>query len=224
VPEKKKAQDSFVLGLDLDGCVVDFVGSMREVFAEWSGKNIRKIEKKPTYGMKEWGLVDGEYERLHRYAVTQKNLFAEVKPIKGAPQSLRRLSTEGVWIRVATHRLFIPNFHATAAQQTILWLEKNDIRYWDLCLIEDKTAVRADLFIEDSPSNIHRLLDQGTDVICMTNPINNHDTSITQRAKNWKEAETMIRSKYNEWRFKHGLPSTQPGIAPDDERREAPNE
>lgn len=221
---KKKAHESFVLGLDLDGCVADFVGHMREVFAEWSGQAIETIEEKPTYGMKEWGLVDGEYERLHRFAVTQRNLFAEMEPIKGAPQSLRRLSTEGVWIRVATHRLFIANFHATAAQQTIQWLETNDIRYWDLCLIEDKAAVRADLFIEDSPSNIHRLMKEGTDVICMTNPTNENDTSITQRADSWAEAESMIRTKYNVWRSERGLPPTQPGIAPTDEGGQQFNE
>lgn len=214
---RKKAHESFVLGLDLDGCVADFVGHMLEVFAEWSGQEIDKIEKRPTYGMKEWGLVEGEYERLHRFAVTQRNLFAEMKPIAGAPQALRRLSTEGVWIRVATHRLFIPNFHATAAQQTIQWLEANDIRYWDLCLIEDKSAIRANLFIEDSPSNIHRLLAQGTDVICMTNPINEGDKSITQRASGWAEAEGMIRAKYNEWRSERGWAPTQPGIAPNDD-------
>ena len=214
---RKKAHESFVLGLDLDGCVADFVGHMRKVFAEWSGRDINSIDTKPKYGMEEWGLLAGEYERLHRFAVTQRNLFAEMKPIEGAPQSLRRLSTEGVWIRVATHRLFIPNFHATAAQQTIQWLEENDIRYWDLCLIEDKAAIRANLFIEDNPSNIHRLLEQGTDVICMTNPTNQDDTSITQRANNWSEAENLIRAKYNHWRSEQGLSPTKPGIAPNDE-------
>lgn len=210
----KKAQDSFVLGLDLDGCVADFVGHMRVVFSEWSGRPLSEIHERPTYGMPEWNLVQGEYKRLHRFAVTQKDLFLKMEPIKDAPQALRRLSAEGVWIRVATHRLFIPNFHATAAEQTIRWLEANDIRYWDLCLIEDKAAIRANLFIEDNPVNIHRLLDEKTDVICITNPINENDSSITQRANNWTEAESMIREKYNTWRLSKGLLPTEPGIAP----------
>lgn len=218
--EKKIAQNSFVLGLDLDGCVADFVGHMREVFSHWSGQPIEEVEEFPTYGMPEWELLPGEYERLHRFAVTQKNLFAEMKPIQGAPQALRRLSTEGVWIRVATHRLFIPNFHATAAQQTIQWLETNDIRYWDLCLIEDKSAIRANLFIEDNPKNIRALLAQGTDVICMTNPINSGEADITQRAANWIEAEEMIRDKYTAWRVGRKLPPTQRGIKPEGESDE----
>jgi len=215
--EKKIAQNSFVLGLDLDGCVADFVGHMREVFSDWSGQPKKDIEEFPTYGIPEWKLLDGEYDRLHRFAVTQKNLFGGVKPIEGAPQALRRLSTEGVWIRVATHRLFIPNFHASAAQQTILWLETNDIRYRDLCLIEDKSAIRADLFIEDNPKNIRALLAEGTDVICMTNPINIGEADITQRAANWIEAEVMIRDKYTAWRKGRKLPPTHRGIKPDDE-------
>lgn len=214
---KKKAQDSFVLGLDLDGCVADFVGHMRKVFAEWSGQDIEDVHPNPTYLMPEWNLVDGEYDRLHRFAVTQRNLFAEMEPIPGAAQALRRLSTEGVWIRVATHRLFIANFHATAAQQTIQWLESNDIRYWDLCLIEEKAAIRADLFVEDSPNNIRQIIKAGVDVICMTNPINSKDADITLRAANWDEAEGMIRTRYNKWRSDRGLPETKPGIAPLDE-------
>jgi len=207
-----------VLGLDLDGCVADFVGSMRKIYAEWSGKPKERLDQNPIYGFPEWGLIEGEYEKLHRFAITQKDLFLNVFPIDGAAQSLRRLSTEGIWIRVATHRIFIPNFHAQAANQTIKWLEKYDIRYWDLCLIQDKAAVFANLFVEDSPVNIKRLEKKGIETICFTNSINKNDTEIAQRAANWEEAEELIRQKYYVWREKQGLSKiTNPGTAPDEE-------
>jgi 5'(3')-deoxyribonucleotidase len=142
-----------------------------------------------------------------------------MEPIDGAPQALRRLATEGVWIRVATHRLFIPNFHQIAVEQTIGWLENHDIRYWDLCLIEDKAAIRADLFIEDNPKNIRRLLANKTDTICMTNPTNQDATDITRRAKNWAEAEEMIRKKYYKWRVDRSLKLPERhGMEPEDEK------
>ena len=209
------SQEKFVLGLDLDGCVADFVGRMREIYSEWSGIPIDELDANPTYEMPEWKLAKGEYPKLHRFAVNQRDLFSTMKPIAGAAQALRRLSAEGIWIRVATHRLFIDNFHAQAAEQTIRWLEQHDIRYWDLCLIKDKSAIFADLFIEDNPSNIRALLAKGTDTICITNSINRDDVDIKQRAANWDDAESMIRAKYYAWLKKKNLTLPPgPGLEP----------
>lgn len=218
-------EERFVLGLDLDGCVADFVGHMRIVYSEWSGKSLRSLTKTPTYLFPEWGLNGkAEYDRLHRYAVTQKNLFEDMLPIKGAPQALRRLSAEGIWIRVATHRLFIPNFHAQAAVQTINWLELHDIRYWDLCLIKDKSAVGANMFVEDNPGNIKAIEKIGTKVVCMTNPTNSN-VKMNLRAKNWKEAEVLIRGEYYAWRTKGGLAlPKKPGSAPPEGSPALPND
>jgi 5' nucleotidase, deoxy (Pyrimidine), cytosolic type C protein (NT5C) len=85
----------FVLGLDLDGCCADFYGYMREVAAEWTGVKVEDLTPDVTYGMPEWGLLPDEYDRLHRFAVTQRGLFENMPPIQGAPQSIRRLGTEG---------------------------------------------------------------------------------------------------------------------------------
>ena len=72
--------------------------------------------------MREWGLLPGEYDRLHHFAVTQRELFEKMAPIPGAPQSIRRLGTEGIRIRIITHRLFIRWFHEIAVAQTVRWL------------------------------------------------------------------------------------------------------
>src|SRR5438270_11461204 len=83
---------------------------MREIAAEWTGRPIEELVADPDWGLTSWGLLEGEYERLHRFAVTQRDLFESMKPIPGAPQALRRLGTEGVRIRIITHRLFIRRF------------------------------------------------------------------------------------------------------------------
>ena len=210
-----QVQEKFVLGLDLDGCVADFVGRMRGIYAEWSGKELDSLSKEPSYLFPEWGISGkDEYDRLHRFAVTQKNLFESMEPIKGAPQALRRLSAEGIWIRVATHRLFIPNFHAQAAVQTINWLESYDVRYWDLCLIKDKSAVAANLFVEDNPGNIKAIEANGTKVICISNA-GNAGIEMNSRANDWFEAENLIRAEYYSWRSARSMPLPgQPGDAP----------
>jgi 5'(3')-deoxyribonucleotidase len=212
-----------VLGLDLDGCVANFIERMRVIYAEWSGKEITSLDPNPTYGFPEWGLVPGEYDRLHRFAVTQRELFSSMEPLPGAPSSLRHLSAEGLRIRIATHRLFISYFHEPAASQTIRWLENHGIPYWDLCLIEDKSAVRADLFVEDSVKNIKKLEGFGCETVCITNSTNAAE-AVPLRAANWAEAEQLIRERYYLWRTHRGLSlPPQPGWTPPDQTTAEPN-
>lgn len=196
----------FVLGLDLDGVCADFYGRMREITAEWRGVDIEGLSPNVSYGLPEWGVRPalegdpGEYERIHRFAVTQRRLFETMNPIPGAPQSIRRLGSEGVRIRIITHRLFIRWFHETAVAQTVRWLDAQAIPYWDLCLMRDKDAVEADIYIEDTPSNISRLREMNRTVIIFTNSTNiSMDDEPGGRANSWVEAEELVRRCYYTW-------------------------
>ena len=84
---------SFVFGVDLDGVVADFYGGLRPIAAEWLGVNVDTLTPRVSWGLVEWGVDDapGGYERLHRFAVTQRELFLKMPPMAGAPQALRRL-------------------------------------------------------------------------------------------------------------------------------------
>lgn len=144
----------FVFGVDLDGVCADFYGGLRPIAAEWLGVSVDTLPEEISWGLPEWGLnkAPGGYLALHRYAVTQCELFRKLKPIAGAAQTLRRLSENDIRIRIITHRLYIKYFHQQAIDQTIEWLDRYDIPYWDLCFMKDKAAVGADLYIDDSPS------------------------------------------------------------------------
>lgn len=211
-----EVREQFVLGLDLDGCVADFYGRMREIAAEWTGRPEAELSRNVHYGLPEWGLSDGEYERLHRFAVTQRSLFTSMAPIPGAPQAIRRLGSEGVRIRVITHRLFIRHFHQTAVAQTVQWLDAHAVPYWDLCLMRDKELVDANVYIEDSPHNIEHLRAAGKDVITFDNSTNMDVADEPGgRARSWHDAEEMIRRRYYAWLDERGRPRPPaPGVAP----------
>lgn len=182
----------FVFGVDLDGVCADFYAAMRPIVAEWIGEEIGDTSTF-QYGLHEWGVRDGEhYKRIHRYAVTQRRLFLEMEPLPGAGPTLRRLSDDGIHIRVITHRLFIGHFHQQAVRQTVEWLDKHGIPYWDLCFVEDKIDVGADLYVEDSPSNIEALAMLDKPVIVFTNPTN-RDLEADLRADTWDQVETIVR-------------------------------
>jgi beta-phosphoglucomutase-like phosphatase (HAD superfamily) len=176
---------AFVFGVDLDGVVANFIEGIRPIAAEWLGVEPHTLTEEVSYGFAEWhlermgeGLADG-YERLHRFAVTQRNLFRDLPPIAGAPAALRRLSALGIRIRIITHRLYIEHFHRHALSQTIDWLEHHG-------------------YIEDSPDNIRSLRALGCDVICLGNSTN--VDIAAPRLTSWQAAEQLVRERFGAWR------------------------
>jgi beta-phosphoglucomutase-like phosphatase (HAD superfamily) len=180
-----------IVGVDLDGVCSDFYGRMREIAAEWFECQIDDLTPEVSYGLREWGIEKSEqYESLHRFAVTQRGLFESSPMIHGARSYLRKLSNDGARIRIITHRLFIHYFHRTAVSQTIDWLDRHGIPYWDLCFMKEKEQVGADLYVEDTPKNVEALRKSGAYTICFANSTN---TSISDpRAKTWKEVYELI--------------------------------
>jgi 5'(3')-deoxyribonucleotidase len=139
----------------------------------------------------------GGYDRLHRFAVLERDLFRSAPPIAGAPAALRRLSVHpGLRIRIITNRLFISGSHKAAVMQTIEWLDYHGIPYWDLCLLGDKAAVGADLYIEDTPANVDALRAKGLTTIVFTNSTNGHVAD--PHADTWEELEELISQFLND--------------------------
>jgi 5'(3')-deoxyribonucleotidase len=187
--------DPVVLGVDLDGVCADFYGRMREVASEWFERPLDELTQNVTYGLKEWGVDTLEqYNSLHRFAVTSRDLFRTVPMVPGTRSVLRRLSDEGYRIRIITHRLFVHCFHAMAIQQTIEWLDHRGTPYSDLCFMKDKDQVGADIYIDDAPTNIDRLRRNGHYTTCFANSTN---TAVASpRAENWQEVYAIVK----EWR------------------------
>jgi 5'(3')-deoxyribonucleotidase len=189
----------FVLGVDLDGVCADFYQGLRPIAAEWLGVSPESLTGDVTHGLSEWGIdtVPGGYEALHRFAVTQRNLFRELRPLDKAARTLRMLSGRDIRIRIITNRLFIKYFHQQAVRQTIEWLDFYDIPYWDLCFMRDKAAVGADLYIEDTPENIEQLRADGYRTIVFSNSTNRN--MAAPRADSWDDVGRMVLDELERW-------------------------
>ena len=196
-----RTSKTFVLGVDLDGVVADFYGALRPIAAEWLGVRTEDLTPEVSYGLKEWGITGSEYLELHRFAVTQREIFLKQPPIDGAPAILRRLGYhDSIRIRIITHRLFIKYTHALSVRQTVEWLEEHGIPYWDICFMKSKGDVGADLYIEDSPNNIKALQTAGKDVLIFTNSTNG--AVAGERANTWEEVERFVLEKVEDWKKK----------------------
>ena len=192
-------ESSFIFGVDLDGVVGDFYAAMRTVAAEWLDRPLESLPTEVSFGLGEWGIEEyGGYDKLHRFAVTQRDLFRILPPIKDAPATLRKLSARGIRIRIITHRLFLKYFHQESITQTVEWLDAHDIPYWDLCFMKDKGAVGAHVYIDDSPGNVERLREQGCRTIVFSNSTNR--AIAGPRADTWKDVERLVLESFDEWR------------------------
>lgn len=188
--------NGIVLGVDLDGVCADFYGRMREIAAEWLERPLDELTTDVSYGLPEWGIDpddDEEYRSLHRFAVTERDLFKTLPMIPGARRILRKLSGEGYRIRIITHRLFIEFFHELAVSQTIHWLDHHGIPYWDLCFMKAKDQVGADIYIEDTPNNVRDLRAQGLFAICFANSTNKEIEA--PRAATWDEVYALVTER-----------------------------
>jgi 5'(3')-deoxyribonucleotidase len=202
IPERPElmSKRAFVFGVDLDGTVADFYGGLKPIAAEWLSRPVESLPDEVSWSLPEWEVPEapGGYPALHRFAVTQRDLFRKLQPFAGAPLALRRLSKEGIRIRIITHRLFIKYFHQTAVQQTVGWLDYHDIPYWDLCFMSDKAAVGADLYIEDSPENVRKLRADGHPTIVFANSTNRDLDG--PRANSWAEVTDLVMDALGRWR------------------------
>ena len=186
-PNELDQGNVFIFGVDLDGVCADFYTGIRAIAAEWLGVPQRRLTKEVSYGVPEWKLdkAPGGYPDFHKFAVTQRGLFENLQPIRDCPQTLRHLSKEGVRIRIITHRLYIKYFHKQAISQTIDWLDKHGIPYWDLCFMQHKTHVGANLYLEDSEKHITEFRAANSEAIIFTNSTNRGLSGL--RANNWRE-------------------------------------
>jgi 5'(3')-deoxyribonucleotidase len=180
----------FVLAVDLDGVCADHAEGFRRVVAAERGVELETLVPQETWNFHEWGLTDGDFDRLHRQAVLVHRMFRDMPVIEGASEALWRLSDAGVWIRIVTHRLYANWGHAVAVADTVEWLDAAGIPYRDLCFLGRKPAVEADLYVEDAPHNVAELREEGNQVVIFDQPYNQGLDG--PRARSWSDVEALV--------------------------------
>jgi len=196
----------FVLGVDLDGVCADFTKGLKKIAAEWLEVPEGALIDATTKDYPEWkGLAEaGGFEALYRYAATRRDLFREIPPVEGASLALRRLWTKHrIRIRIITHRLYFEFSHRMVVDQTIDWLDRNDLPYWDLCFMKSKGDVFADLYVEDDMSNVRDLRTAKKEVIAFITPRNEELAPEGRHARSWDDVEKQVDEVFETWSLSH---------------------
>jgi 5'-nucleotidase len=184
--------DQLVLGVDLDGVCAVYEDAFRRSVARQLGREPEELPPQRVLDQfSEWGLRPDEFAELHRTAVVEDRMFRTMAPMPGVSDALWELSDLGVWIRIITHRLCVNWAHETTAADTAAWLDEHRIPYRDLCFIGAKPDVGADVYVEDSPTNVTGLRAAGRDTIVFDQLYNRHLPG--PRAHDWAEVVAYVR-------------------------------
>jgi 5'-nucleotidase len=186
--------DHLVLGVDLDGVCARYEDAFRRSVARQLDRDPDELPRQHVLDQfSEWGLGPDDFERLHRTAVVEDRMFRTMEPMPGVSDALWELSDLGVWIRIITHRLCVNWAHETTAADTAAWLDVQRIPYRDLCFIGAKPEVGADIYVEDSPTNVTRLRESGSTTIVFDQPYNTELPG--PRARDWTEVVAFVRAE-----------------------------
>jgi 5'-nucleotidase len=182
-----------VLGVDLDGVCGDYEDALRRSVARRLGRAPSSLPPQTRMdAYAEWGLTFQEFQDAHRQAVVEDRIFRTMEPLPGVSEALWALSDAGIWIRIITARLLFNGIHEASAADTAFWLDANRIPYRDLCFISDKPDVGADLYVDDSPSNVIALREAGRATIVFDQPYNRHLSG--PRAPSWQDVVAHIQA------------------------------
>ncbi|MEX1177146.1 MAG: hypothetical protein WEB09_01675 [Nitriliruptor sp.] len=182
---------NLVLGVDLDAVCADYEGAFRDSVVRQMGLDPDTLLPQTRWdAYSEWGLTFEEFEEAHRRAVIEDRMFREMEPLPGVSEALWQLSDEGVWIRIITHRLIFNGAHEVSAADTAWWLDHHRIPYRDLCFIGDKPDVGADVYIDDSPTNVASLRATGRTVLVFDQSYNRDIAG--PRVHDWREVTAYV--------------------------------
>jgi len=198
-------ENPFVLGVDLDGVCADYTKAFRTYAAKALGKPETSMGEQTSWRIEEcgWGVRDRQhFLQLHRDAVVEERMFAQMPEIEGASDALWRLSDMGVYIRIITHRLVFNWEHDITVSDTVQWMQQKRadgrprIPYRDVCFCAKKGDVGADLYIDDAPHNIANLRKERNEAVCFDAPYNQEVPGL--RVRNWGEIIKIVEDRLAE--------------------------
>jgi uncharacterized HAD superfamily protein len=174
------------IGIDLDGCVYNFVDILRVAF-ENAGIPFSQMPDPDRYEIwKSWGIDRGRFFEIWKQAETD-GVFHKGHAYPGALEALSGLSEQGHVIHVITHRLT-----AKAQLSTIGWLADNDVPYDQLTFSEAKTGFPVDIYIEDNLENATEITAAGGRCVLMDRNWNRGKGWTGPVAKSWQDFLDII--------------------------------
>jgi glycosyltransferase involved in cell wall biosynthesis/5'(3')-deoxyribonucleotidase len=162
-----------VIAIDLDDTCADRLGV---IAGRLRAEGLEVGQRQPArWDLRDWGVRDqAHFDRLHHEAFVHRPGYRVMPALPAAVEEIQRLRERGYLIRIVTGRLWSPRAVIPALAGTAEWLAEHEALADDVAFVSDKTAVHADVYIEDAPHFITDLRRAGREVIIMHARYNRH--------------------------------------------------
>ena len=192
-----KAPKQLTIAVDLDNTSAEYTDGLRTKVGKRLGIAPEEFQSAfplvTDYAMWEnnWFGMDTKekYFLLHSQAV-EDGLFEDLVPYDGVSETLWKFHGQGHFIRIVTARFLKPGDRFTVMETTSKFLDAHNIPVDDIAFTARKVDVMADVYIDDSPSNIKNLTAAGRTVIIYQQEYNKDLDGL--RAYNWEDVERII--------------------------------
>ncbi len=177
------------LGIDLDGCVANWVDGMRRHLVA-RGRPAHTLPEPTIYAFwPEWGLTKDEFFAHWDDWMTGGG-FVNLDPYPGAFEALGLLNAEGHTLHIVTAR----RRDRRGIGQTIDWLERHGVPFKSLAFDSDKHYHPMDLWVEDHTENALAISRAGGRPIILDQGWNQECPAYIPRAYGWEEVVAYVEA------------------------------
>lgn len=184
----------YILGVDLDNCVVNYTDALKNYMMNVNPSFTENDFPAPvSYNFADSGWPFNNIEEFietHNAAV-REGMFRAARPMENVAEEIDRLRSEGVHIRIVTHRIFSFDDKEQAIIDTIMWLKSHKVNFDSICFDGDKGDIVCDGFVDDAPSNIESIRMSNSAYCFAFNQSYNKDID-GPRVYNWKDAVEKV--------------------------------
>jgi hypothetical protein len=173
---RQSASRPLVIACDLDGCLYDFNGAMREWLITRGWDPARLVESTQYYLQREWGIDERVWVAEMTTALGHNELFRRGPALLDAVDAVRALGSAGHIIMPNSARLFA-GLEENSRAATVQWLREQRVHPDRIHLADpkdpaDKLVVPFDLLVDDHPGNVEYALAQGRSAVLLDRPWN----------------------------------------------------
>lgn len=187
---------SYSLGIDLDNVTANYTNLLRNYMHKEHGWALEDMPDPDNYDWlksKGWNFYSRDHYLDIHHQMIKHGGFLEIELVEGARETIDRLHTlDNMTIDVITHRILgaDPQDKLQAVNDTCRWLFNKGIKHDNIAFYSDKKRVSVDCLVDDSPTNITSVRDNGGYVIVFDQPYNQHLDG--PRAHNWDEVYELV--------------------------------